>query len=70
MNGPTSGHAAYFRLGEVQLLVRCAGTPTATTADRRCPTADEHPFEVVSTAGVEALLVRGDRLLAAERASA
>jgi len=42
--------------------VRAGGAPTPETAERLCATSDDHPAEVVSIAGVEALLLHPDVL--------
>jgi len=54
--------AVRLRWGFLEIPVRAATEPVLATADRVCPTPDEHPVEVLEIDGVEALLIRPEHV--------
>jgi two-component system chemotaxis sensor kinase CheA len=54
--------AMRLRWGFLEIPIRTASEPVLATADRVCPTPDEHPVEVLEIDGVEALLLRPEHV--------
>lgn len=56
-----------LRWGFLEVFLRSSTEPRLVTAERICPTPDEHPVEVISVDGLETLLLRPEH--ASARAS-
>ncbi len=56
-----------MRWGFLEIPLQTATEPVLATAERVCPTPDDHPIEVVMIDGVEALLLRPEHVV--DRAS-
>jgi chemotaxis protein histidine kinase CheA len=56
--------AVRLRWGFLEISVRAATEPVLATAERVCPTSDDHPVEVLEIDGVEALLLRPEHIAA------
>jgi two-component system chemotaxis sensor kinase CheA len=54
--------ALRLRWGFLEIPIRAATEPVLATADRVCPTPDDHPIEVLEIDGVEALLLRPEHV--------
>ena len=56
-----------LRWGFLEIPLKIATEPVLATAERICPTPDEHPVEVIMIDGVEALLLRPEHITSASR---
>jgi two-component system, chemotaxis family, sensor kinase CheA len=54
--------AVRLRWGFLEIPIRAATEPVLATAERVCPTPDDHPVEVLEIDGVEALLLRPEHV--------
>jgi two-component system, chemotaxis family, sensor kinase CheA len=54
--------AVRLRWGFLEIPIRAATEPVLATAERVCPTPDDHPIEVLEIDGVEALLLRPEHV--------
>ncbi len=59
---PPKQLAVRLRWGFLEIPLQIATEPVLATAERVCPTPDDHPIEVVLIDGVEALLVRPEHV--------
>lgn len=59
--------AVRLRWGLLEIPIKIATEPVLATAERVCPTPDEHPIEVITIDGVETLLLRPEHMAALER---
>ncbi|HEY5922082.1 MAG TPA: ATP-binding protein [Kofleriaceae bacterium] len=59
---PPKPLAVRLRWGFLEIPVRAATEPVLATAERVCPTPDDHPVEVIEIDGVEALLLRPEHV--------
>jgi len=51
-----------LRWGFLEVSLRAATEPRLVTAERVCPTAEDHPIEVIIVDGVETLLIRPEHV--------
>lgn len=49
-------------LGLLEVPIKIATEPVLATAERVCPTPDEHPIEVITIDGVETLRLRPEHM--------
>lgn len=54
--------AVRLRWGLLEIPIKVAAEPILMTAERVCPTPDDHPLEVILIDGVETLLLRPEHL--------
>ena len=59
---PPKQLAIRLRWGFLEMSLRAATEPVLATAERVCPTPDDHPVEVIEIDGVEALLLRPEHV--------
>jgi two-component sensor histidine kinase len=59
--------AVRLRWGLLEIPIKVATEPVLATAERVCPTPDDHPLEVISIDGAEALLLRPEHMATLKR---
>jgi two-component system, chemotaxis family, sensor kinase CheA len=59
--------AVRMRWGMLEIPIKIATEPVLATAERVCPTPDDHPIEVMMLDGVEALLLRPEHMASIKR---
>ena len=54
--------AVRLRWGLLEIPIKIATEPVLATAERVCPTPDEHPIEIITIDGIETLLLRPEHI--------